>query len=164
MFIALVMVVALTMSMFGIELFKASLLNISDLTALDPDTDYDFMPMVDIFINTISLAFLADNSNIEGYKHIIGLLKHDNIDSYPDLKASIIKLEIFSYLIDTLYLVVIFFYIIILLNFVIAVMSDTYARVNDNIIQYTYNLKANILLEYAWFSELRIACLSSDAR
>lgn len=66
MFIALVMVVALTMSMFGIELFKASLLNISDLTALDPDTDYDFMPMVDILINTISLAFLADNSNIEG--------------------------------------------------------------------------------------------------
>eukprot|EP00801_Mesodinium_rubrum_P000195 Mrub_00195.p1 GENE.Mrub_00195~~Mrub_00195.p1 ORF type:complete len:1363 (-),score=154.37 Mrub_00195:189-3848(-) len=164
MFIALVMVIALTMAMFGIELFKASLLNMTELQTLDPDSDYDFMPLVDILINTISLAFLADNSNIEGYKNIIGLLKHDNIDSYPDLKASIKQLEIFSYLIDILYLIVIFFYIIILLNFVIAVMSDTYARVNDNIIQYTYSLKANILLEYAWFSELRIACLSNDSK
>lgn len=81
MFIALVMVIALTMAMFGIELFKASLLNMTELQTLDPDSDYDFMPLVDILINTISLAFLADNSNIEGYKNIIGLLKHDNIDS-----------------------------------------------------------------------------------
>lgn len=47
-------------------------------------------------------------------------------------------------------MIVIFFYIIILLNFVIAVMSDTYARVSENITQYVYKLKANILLEYAW--------------
>jgi len=39
MFIALVMVSALTMAMYGIELFKYSLIDMSDLTALDPETD-----------------------------------------------------------------------------------------------------------------------------
>lgn len=93
------------------------------------------------------MAFMGDTATIESYQSIIALLKHDDIDTYPALKASIKKLETFSYLIEILYLIVIFFYIIILLNFVIAVMSDTYARIMDNITQYTYNLKANILLE-----------------
>jgi len=39
MFIALVMVIALTMAMYGIELFKYSLIDMSDLIAIDPDTD-----------------------------------------------------------------------------------------------------------------------------
>lgn len=35
-------------------------------------------------------------------------------------------------------------------------MGDTKRHVQKNITQYVYNLKANTLLEYAWFSELRL--------
>jgi len=125
MFIALVMVIALTMAMYGIELFKYSLIDMSDLIAIDADTDWELVPFVDILINTISMAFMGETATIESYKSIIALLKHDDIDTYPNLKSSIKHLKIFAYLIDVLYLIVIFFYIIILLNFVIAVMSDT---------------------------------------
>jgi hypothetical protein len=76
---------------------------------LDPTGDYELLPIVDILINTISLAFLADNSTMESYKNITALLKHDNIDNFPNLKNSIEELSIFTYLIDILFLIVIFF-------------------------------------------------------
>jgi len=109
MFIALVMIIALTCAMYGIELFKYSLLDLDELSKLSPDTDFEFLPFVDIMINTISLAFLADNSTIESYKKITGLLSNSKIDEFPELKSRIEKLEIFSYLIDILFLIVIFF-------------------------------------------------------
>lgn len=43
-------------------------------------------------------------------------------------------------------------------------MGDTYGRVSENIVQHTYNLKAKILLEYAWYSELRIMLLPTNEK
>lgn len=96
MLIALVMIIALTCAMYGIELFKESLLDVEELHKLSPDTDFEFLGFVDILINTISLAFLADNSTIEAYKKITALLSHSNIHQFPDLKSRIEQLEIFS--------------------------------------------------------------------
>lgn len=109
MFIALVMVIALTSAMYGIELFKVSMLDYNQIALLDSDGEHPVLPLVDLLINTISLAFLADNSTFESYKNITALLKHDNIDNFPDLKKSIEEIKIFDYLIKILFLIVIFF-------------------------------------------------------
>lgn len=66
MFIAVVMLIALTSALYGIELFKYSLINTDLLNQMDPDYELELLPFIDIIINTISLAFLADNSTVEG--------------------------------------------------------------------------------------------------
>lgn len=81
MFIAIVMVTALSFAMFGIEMYKFSFLDMTDLAALDPDTDYSLLSFIDIFINTCSLAFLADSTSVNSFKQIIALLNHSDIDN-----------------------------------------------------------------------------------
>jgi len=80
MFIASVMVVALTFSMYGIELFKRSLLDHDLLAQIDPSID-EYSEFIDIFINTISLAFLARNDTIVSYLDLLHLLNNENIDN-----------------------------------------------------------------------------------
>lgn len=81
MFIAIVMVTALSFAMYGIELYKYSYLNMAELESLDPGTDYSLLTFVDIFIKTCSLAFLANSSTIDSFKNITALLNHSDIDN-----------------------------------------------------------------------------------
>lgn len=41
------------------------MIDFDQLASLDPSNDYELLPLVDILINTMSLAFLADNSTLE---------------------------------------------------------------------------------------------------
>lgn len=124
-FIAMVLVIALSSAMLGIELFKDALINYDEIRILNPDFDKVSYTWYDILINSISLAFLADNTVIEEFTTLTDFLKYDDIENHPELKLNLERLSVFYYLIQILFIVVIFFYIIILLNFVIAVMSDT---------------------------------------
>lgn len=62
-----------------------------------------------MFIDTIILAIRANKSSFDQYNNITKLINHDNIDKFPDIKKSIEELLIFDYIIEIMFLIVIFF-------------------------------------------------------
>lgn len=63
----MVMIIALSSAILGIELFKESLINNDLIRQLNPEFEAVHYTWLDILINSISLAFLADNSTIMEY-------------------------------------------------------------------------------------------------
>lgn len=94
MFIAIVNIVALTFSFYGIELFKLSLINWNEVSQLDGNIETGTLSFYQLLLDTISLAFLGDGNSIENLFNLVSLLDNPDIVNFPDLKKSIEKLSI----------------------------------------------------------------------
>jgi len=73
-------------------LFKYALIDFDQVEALNPEANTGIMPFLDIFLDTISLAFLADGNSIENLNNLLDLLDNENISEYPTLQLALEKL------------------------------------------------------------------------
>jgi len=67
--------------------------------------------MTKIILNTISLAFLADDLLLIRYQEFIAALGEDNIDDskYSSLKDGLMRLRVFENVLSVMMIIVIFF-------------------------------------------------------